>query len=72
MAKRKTNKQLLQKFVREVDDIFLAFVVSELTSKATAVLKDKEGVRESMKNNIIHPDLWIKHNEVVLEYLEQK
>jgi len=71
MAKFKTNKQKLQKMVREMDDVHLAFVVSQLLSQSDKVLKDKEAVRESMKNSMVHPDLWIAHNEELKKFLEQ-
>lgn len=69
MAKPKTNTEKIKKFLKEVDPIFHAFMVSELTSRAEKVLADKEGVRKSMEHSIIHPDLWIDFNEQVMEYL---
>ena len=68
---RKTNKQLLQRFIREVDDIYLAFVVSELLTKAETVLKHENEVREEMKNSMVHPDLWLSYHRQVQKYLEQ-
>jgi hypothetical protein len=65
----KTNTQKIKKFLKEVDPIFHAFVVSELLAKADKVLADKDAVREDMKNSMIHPDLWIAFNEHVKEYL---
>lgn len=68
---RKTNKQLLQKFVREVDDIYLAFVVAELLASAERVLKHEDEVREEMKDSMVHPDLWLSYHRQVQKYLEQ-
>lgn len=55
-----------------MDDIFLALVVSETTSKAKHVLSMEDEVREEMKNSMFHPDLWLKYHREVLKFLEQE
>lgn len=70
MAKRKTNKQLLQKYINDTDGVYLAFAVSELVSKAHNILKNEAEVREQMKNSMVHPDLWINYHKDILKYLD--
>lgn len=72
MAKFKTNRQLLKKMVTDIDDIHCAFIVSQLLSQADKVLGDKEAVMKEMENSIVHPNLWIAHNEELVKYLEQR
>lgn len=71
MAKRKTSKQLLQNYLKNANEVYLAFTVADLITKAEKVLENETEVREQMKNSMITPDLWINYNKELLKYFNQ-
>lgn len=72
MAKHKTNRQVLAKAIKEMDDVHLAFVRDMMLQSSEGILAQKEQIRESMKNSFIHPDLYLAaiqdlHDRIKLE-----
>lgn len=59
MAKHKTNRQVLAKAIKEMDDVYLAVVRDIMIQASEGILTQKEQVRERMKNSFIHPDFYL-------------
>lgn len=60
MARRKTNRQVLVKMVRELDDVYvmlLRLMVLEVTDE---IIKNQEQYRIDMAKHIISPELYIR------------
>jgi hypothetical protein len=59
MAKVKTNRQVLINLIKELDDVQLVILRERILAVSESVITQKDEIRESMKNSIIHPDLYI-------------
>lgn len=58
--KNKTNRQVLNKAIKDLNEIEVAFMRVKLLEAVDEVLNNEEEVRKEMANSIIHPDLWIR------------
>lgn len=58
-TKYKTNRQVLSKMVKDLDEIQLAIFRSLIIDASKGMLDKREQVRKSMENSIIHPDLYL-------------
>ena len=57
--KSKTNRQVLTKAIKELNDVELAFLRERILEACDAILNNETEVRESMQDSIISPDLYI-------------
>ena len=57
--KNKTNRQVITKAIKELNDIEVAFMRMQMLQACDEVLSNEDEVREKMKHSIISPDLWI-------------
>ena len=57
--KNKTNRQVLNKAIKDLNDIEVAFMRVQLLQAIDDVLNNEDEVRKEMANSIIHPNLWI-------------
>jgi hypothetical protein len=57
--KNKTNRQVLNKAIKELNEIEVAFMRTQLLTACDEVLNNEEEVRKQMANSIISPELWI-------------
>jgi hypothetical protein len=64
-TKHKTNRQVLSKMVKDLDEIQLAILRSLILDASKGMLDKKDQVREQMKNSIIHPDLYLGSMEEI-------
>lgn len=55
----KTNKQVLNKAIKELGDIELVFLRERILEACDAVLNNETEVRKSMQRSIISPDLYL-------------
>lgn len=58
--KNKTNRQVLNKAIKDLNEIEVAFMRVKLLESVDEVLNNEDNVRKEMANSIIHPDLWIR------------
>ena len=57
--KNKTNRQVLTKLVKELDDLELALLRERILQACDDVLENEGEVRKLMERHIISPDLYI-------------
>jgi hypothetical protein len=57
--KNKTNRQVLTKAIKELDDLELVFLRERILEACDAVLDNEGEVRKQMERHIISPDLFI-------------
>jgi len=57
--KFKTNRQVLTKAIKELNDIELAFLRERILEACDAILDNETEVRGQMQRHIISPDLYI-------------
>lgn len=57
--KIKTNRQVLTKAIKELNDVELAFLRERILEACDAILNNETIVREQMQDSIISPDLYI-------------
>ncbi len=73
MAKKNlTNRQVLTKMVKELDDMDLAMLRERIILICNLTIKDKEAITESLKNSFIHPNLLFGAVERTLKIVEFK
>jgi len=59
MAKQKTNRIILTKLIKELDDMDLVMLRERIITVTKAVIDNEEQVRKDLKNSSIHPDMYI-------------
>jgi hypothetical protein len=66
--RRKTNREVITKFIKEADDITLAILRERILTSCDVVIKDskKKSWWDGMKNCIYEPNFWL--NQVKLIY----
>jgi len=60
MDKVKTNRQALNKAIKELSDLDLVFLRDCILSACDKVLDNEEQIREDMVNHVISPNLYIE------------
>jgi flagellar biosynthesis regulator FlaF len=58
-VKNKTNRQVLNKAIKDLNEIEVAFMRVQLLQAIDDVLNNEDEVRKEMKNSIINVNLWI-------------
>lgn len=66
-TKRKTNRQVLSKMVKDMTEIELVIFRSLILDASKGMLDKSDKVREQMKNSIIHPDLYLNAMQKINE-----
>ncbi len=56
----KSNRQVLNKAIKELSDIELVFLRERILEACDAVLNNEADIREQMQRHIISPDLYIE------------
>lgn len=59
MKKEKTNRQVLNQAIKELDDIDLAILRERILAVCEHVIENKEEITESMKGGFMSPGLFI-------------
>ena len=57
--KNKTNRQVMNKAIKDLNDIEVALLRVQLLQAIEDVLNNEDEVRKEMAHSIIHPNLWI-------------
>jgi hypothetical protein len=57
--KSKTNRQVLTAAIKNLSDFELVILRERILSSVDEIVNNQDDVRESMKNHIISPDLFI-------------
>jgi len=57
--KAKTNRQVLTKAIKELDDLELVFLRERILQACDDILNNEGEVRKQMERHIISPDLFI-------------
>lgn len=57
--KVKTNRQVLTKAIKELNDVELAFLRERILEACDAILNNEADVREQLQHSIVGPDLYI-------------
>lgn len=57
--KNKTNRQVMNKAIKDLNDIEVALLRVQLLQAIDDVLNNEDEVRKEMANSIISPNLWI-------------
>ena len=71
-GKVESNEQLLRRLCRFENPMVQAFIIDAMMKQAKAVLADKEGITERMKDHMITPQLWIHCAQVINDNLEDR
>jgi hypothetical protein len=58
--KQKDNCKFVSDFMNYGSTLNQIFVMDAIGKLVSNILKDKEAVRKSMKNNFVNPDAWIQ------------
>jgi flagellar biosynthesis regulator FlaF len=66
----KTNKQILSKAVKELNDIDLVFMREMLLTACEDVLNNKEQLMKEMQNGIISPNLYIECTQHIHDHIK--
>ena len=56
----KSNRQVLNKAIKELSDIELAFLRERILEACDAILDNEANIRTMMKRHIIRPDLYLE------------
>jgi hypothetical protein len=56
----KSNRQVLNKAIKELSDIELAFLRERILEACDAILDNEANIRTMMKRHIISPDLYLE------------
>ena len=70
--KRKTNVQFVKQIMEAGSPLNQIFVIECLEKYSKHVLDNKEALRKSMENHMIHPDAWISCAEHVQKELQNR
>lgn len=57
--KIKSNRQVLTKAIKELNDVELAFLRERILEACDAILNNEADVREQLQHSIVGPDLYI-------------
>lgn len=70
MAKQKTNRTILTKLIKELDDMDLAMLRERILTVTKAVIDNETQVRKDMQNGFIHPDMYINSMRKIYKLIE--
>jgi uncharacterized protein (DUF885 family) len=59
MAKQKTNRTILTKLIKELDDMDLVMLRERILTVTQAVIENEAEVRKDMQHGFISPDMYI-------------
>jgi hypothetical protein len=68
--KNKTNRQVLNNAIKELNEIEVAFMRTQLLTACDEVLDNEDEVRKQMANSIVSPELWINTMRNIKEKIE--
>lgn len=70
MSVHKTNRQVLTKAIKELNDLELVFLRERILQACDDVLNNEEEVRQQMERHIISPDLFIDSIRTIKDKIE--
>ena len=70
MSIHKTNRQVLTKAIKELNDLELVFLRERILQACDDVLNNEEEVRQQMERHIISPDLFIDSIRTIKDKIE--
>jgi F420-0:gamma-glutamyl ligase len=72
MKKQKTNRQVLNQAIKELDDMDIVILRERILAVCEQVMENKEEVTESMKDGFMSPKLFIGACERIFKKVDFK
>lgn len=70
--KLETNRTILTKLIKELDDLELAFLRDRILTFSESVVKNKEKILNDNTNSFFHPAMYVKTMEKTYEIVKIK